>query len=200
MIITIAIITVSIFAVPNPEKQANPGSVPVGSIVAFYGDIQQIKYYSDWLICDGLELDSKKYPRLSSHLEVLGLDKRFLPDLRGQFLRAAVEANNSIPCMDKETFNENRKYFKQGIIVEEKGNRSSIGTKQESAIVQHSHKAPIGSKYLCVNPNGGGQLGSGNDFKNEESTGEVSSESASVRVSKETRPTNVAVHWIIKAR
>ncbi len=176
----------------NSEEDRASGA-PIGTIVAYYGTTTQLKDKA-WLICDGSKLSEKEYILLAEHLKQLGLDSEHVPDLRGQFLRGSAKANNTTTSTYEKVVTENRSKVNNG---------QQIGGKQEDAIWDHKHNSQEGSKFLSVvSPSGGGQLGSGHDFTNLNSTGNVvqDSEIEKSKISEETRPVNIAIHWIIKAK
>lgn len=147
--------------------------VPLGSILPFYGSIDQIP--QGFLLCNGDVLDDTKYPRLASHLEkanpALRLSKHEinLPDLRGVFLRGLDLGRD----LDPETAIR------------------TIGHQQKSANLKHtheSHRAIPGSR-IPIDPGDGVTI-----------TKQARRELYSVMSSgnDESRPVNIVVNFVIK--
>ena len=181
----------------NPNFNLYPISAPVGSIIAFAGQVekhsqtntdqfttQPIEAFG-WMLCDGSELNASEYPELYAGLGDLygGSESRntfYLPDLRGQFLRG-------IGIDDAST--EER-------TAATNGQTNGVGSTQKDALQTHVHTynepkgaAPgnSGPAFAAVNP--------------EALTGIPTNEPSkpAVNVSQlETRPTNIFVNYLIK--
>jgi len=129
--------------------------VPVGTIVAFAG----AEIPKDWLLCDGGAFDSEAYRTL-----FLVLDRPYVPDLRGQFLRG----------LDPDGH------------VDPEGVGRRLLDPQYDQIGSHEHG------YTRPWPTGvGGNLPGDGSV--------ITSDRTSSTGGKETRPRNVAVHYIIHA-
>jgi len=174
---------------------------PVGSIVAFAGNVEKYTATGDsltnfstqpiesfgWMLCDGSAISASQYPELYAALGDLygssgtGDEMTFnLPDLRGQFLRGLGTDQAS---------NESRTAAKNG-------KQNGVGSTQKDALQTHQHQygeptgampGDKGSAFAAINPNA--------------YTGPPTSEKdpSSINVSKfETRPTNIFVNFLIK--
>lgn len=185
----------------NPNFQLVNITSPVGSIIAFAGNVE--KYQSantnstpfttqpieafGWMICDGSALNASQYPELYAILGNLygssgsGSDMTFnLPDLRGQFLRGIGTDQAST---EKRTAAPN-------------GQQNGVGSTQKDALQTHQHQygeptgatpGESGAAFAAINPDA--------------YTGIPTSQTdpSSVLVSSfETRPTNVFVNYLIK--
>ncbi|MFA8299958.1 MAG: phage tail protein [Hyphomicrobiales bacterium] len=168
-------------------------SMPVGSVVAFAGNIDEMEpaqpFYTNptwfgWLVCDGRSLRIVKYPHLFVTIGFLyGGDKESgefnLPDYRGMFLRAIGS---------DEASTEDRKAAIHG---EENG----VGSTQDCALQSHKHEynMPVGATP--------GEVGSAFASIEQNLTSEPKpASSQEVKISnQETRPRNVFVHYLIKA-
>lgn len=178
---------------------------PIGSILAFAGSVgpsTTLPY--NWRLCDGAPLNKNQYPALWNAIgSFWGSegDTFRLPDLRGQFLRGVD----------------------LGAKVDPEGENRLLGSRQGHAIESHSHPATAAVKPKIHNQKGefmGGNfivtqqprnlseteqgLVGGGFFQDGVQTGlsraalEVDVTVNNSSASKETRPTNSAVHWIIR--
>lgn len=175
-------------------------TVPVGSIIAFAGNVEKYKASNvdtdfvtqpieslGWMVCDGTSLNASQYPELYAALGKLygssgsGEDTMFcLPDLRGQFLRGLGTDPSST---------EKRTKAPGGV-------KNGVGSKQLDALQTHEHNyseptgampGDKGTAFAAINPKA--------------FTGDPTSKSdpSSIKVSKlETRPTNIFVNYLIK--
>jgi microcystin-dependent protein len=165
---------------------------PIGTIMAFGG----AKEPGGYLICDGREIDRKDYSALFDALgETWGKGdgtKTFnIPDLRGEFLRGA----------------DNMETTKGSANVDvDKGRK--VGAKQLDALQDHYHEVsglvrsqgdfPIGNRNNTLwsnDPHGSGLPNTSWETANLDKT-----KRGNPRYSSETRPRNVAVLFIIKAK
>ena len=149
---------------------------PIGSILAFAGSASEVP--ENWKLCDGSELTRKDFPELfrviGTHYGGTGELTFKIPDCRGYFLRG-VDPGGKV---DAE--------------------KRIIGSIQADCLQQHRHEGKWhqagqddhGSRFsnseYPVNPDEGGHT--------TYHTGNV----INARVGNETRPKNIAVHWIIK--
>ncbi len=192
--------------------------VPVGTVIAYAAPINAVNPLPDgWLLCDGSPLRKTDYDRLYAAIgtaygdgrdndnnKVNGFDFN-LPDYRGYFLRG-VDAKSG---HDLEI----------GARVPQKngGNsRDSVGSFQPEALRMHSHPVDdpghthnIQEKEgvpILADINGGfghgGGAGGGRftDFNKHP----ITTDTTNIRVKDfggaETRPSNVSVNWLIRAR
>jgi hypothetical protein len=91
------------------DSSASPGAVPIGSVVAFAGEIPP----PGWLICDGRPLSKSAFDELFEVLRTTygdGRDKANvrkgdfnLPDYRGQFLRGVDQGTEGPSGTDPDT-------------------------------------------------------------------------------------------------
>lgn len=171
------------------EKQTVPTGVPVGTIVAFGGE----KIPDGWLLCDGRTFNVALNPEYQTLSDAIGTSwggnstlKTFnLPDLRGRFLRGVDYGLGRDPDANSRTKSN------------EGGNAGDkVGSLQGDLFLNHSHtlnipsKDAIGSaseKAQFVRSGWQGNWLSGDLYTNSQG-------------GNETRPKNVAVNWIIKAK
>lgn len=183
--------------------------LPVGTIVAWYADVLSsgITVPKGWLLCNGLPFSKEVYPNLYKLLQHSGIPTpENTPDLRGMFLRGADYGRNIDPDYTD----------RQG------GTRSlRIGSSQDDALQGHVHEAfrriagfdqgRPGEGRTYWGPNGDiesfgitgypkkiADSGDETAFSNIPNVNKVP-EYHSPRVSKETRPKNVYVNYIIRA-
>ena len=155
--------------------------VPAGTVVAFAGDTAQIP--TGWLLCNGKYIYKTTYATLYTNIKDIwgtAVGNTFaLPDLRGQFLRGAAFNANVDPDYAART-----------------GTNYKIGSKQGDAFQGHTYNGntvsftvyggAVGSTTCRVN--GASPVGSPVD----------DGTNGSPRISSETRPKNVYIHYIIK--
>ena len=188
------------------EAAALSDALPVGTIVAWAGDLKSIP--SDWRLCNGRSLNRGKFPAL---FEAIGTSwggdgsRRFnLPDLRGRFLRGVDGGTGRDPDAG------NRKACKPG------GNSSGVGSVQNDSFQNHTHNdnghvhvmhTHPGSDAMF--PDGSGIVfpyNPGGETENSHTgranlTGAVRFETESnLRTGEETRPINAYIYWIIKVK
>jgi microcystin-dependent protein len=178
------------------HHQLSNTSVPVGSVVAFAGEISQSKQGESyktpleplgWLVCDGRLLNTHLYPELFLVLGYLyGGDahKFAIPDLRGMFLRGIGTDQAS---------SESRKSAPGGV-------SNGIGSTQDFALQKHVHiyTSPIKG---TVPPGTNTPVPVDNSTNPRDMT-EPPTENlfaGNVKVSDfETRPVNAFIYYIIK--
>lgn len=151
-------------------------NVPVGTIVAFFGSENRVT--DGWLLCDGRSFDSTIYTQLRDILADLNLPNSKTPDLRGQFLRGTDQTAQGRGNNDPEYGARN-------------GTGQKIGSGQPDAYQTHSHR-------ITVMVGGGDKqnyIGSPSSYS---SNGAFNTEAAGT--STETRPKNLYVNWIIRAK
>jgi hypothetical protein len=164
--------------------------VPIGTIMAYGGDVknEEIKKKLEdqgWLACDGRLFDVKKYPQLYSAIgKAFGFEKEQfrVPDMQGRFLRGVDHGTGRDPDA------AGRKPSYSG------GNGGKlIGSVQDDQFKSHNHplkKVPTLIVDRKAGRYGGGIWGDFGKFprKTEDKGG------------NETRPKNIYVNWIIKAK
>lgn len=173
--------------------------VPVGTIMSHGGDlgdaaVKERLRRQGWLLCDGTELAVAEYPELYASIgTAFGGDKdasRFrLPDLRGRFVRGV---NGSAKDGDPDA--ASRPSIAPGGYT---GNR--VGSVQDDAFQGHHHATS------AINGDREGNWGGGAGSKpkgNAAWIGDATTDGTRgvPRFSTETRPKNVYVHWIVKAK
>ena len=176
-------------------------SVPVGTIMAYGGDLNDGKVKDNlisqgWLPCDGAPYSSDDKSGYTDLYRVIGTafggdkDKGTfnVPNLRGRFVRGTDSGTG----MDPDA--KSRAAGAPG------GNTGdNVGSIQEDAFQGHYHFTNAGFG------NDGTRAGIGRHIT---AVGAAASVGAAIndnvhgepKLSKETRPKNVNVHWIIKAR
>ena len=201
-------------------RAPSPSSVPIGTVMAFAGKAIPV----GWLLCDGQPLRKADYPELFAAVDtsygsglqpdgskVPGTDFN-LPDYRGVFLRG-VDADRNGVAADRDSDRDGRRPARGT-----GGNRgNAVGSYQEYATA------------LPTNPFSAAEAGGHRHHLDVETTAsraargrdEISNTLAypfvgprnvqsavdgqhghvvSIGGDRETRPRNVSVYWIIKAR
>lgn len=174
---------------------ASNALLPTGSIVAFGGRTDRVP--SGWLLCDGRSVTREMYPALFDAIGTAhgGDGTNFnLPDLRGRFLRGVDGAAGRDP--DVAT----RAAAATG------GNTgNAVGTVEGGNVGAHTHTFDVRtSDYSFIMRGAGadyvGGFASGGTFAGERwllNFPRVAGTTAP-STGSETRPINVAVHYIIK--
>lgn len=176
-------------------------SIPVGTVVAFAGkiaprpSITPSEYTTPiesfgWIVCDGTPLLVSEYPELFAVLGYLygGQNGEFnLPDYRGLFLRGVDSGANNDPDISSRK-------------AAAGGTQDGVGATQDDALQTHQHEYNEVPTTPTLIP---GDKGS-STIAAPPTTGLTGTPTNSivqntVRTSeKETRPKNIAVHYIIK--
>jgi hypothetical protein len=179
--------------------------VPVGTIMPFGGDVTNPSTRSDlvkqgWLPCDGALLSASEFRELHGAIgTAFGGSKDTstfnVPDLRGRFLRGVSEGTKTDPDADA------RQASAPG------GNKGdAVGSVQGDAFQGHQHATN------AINGDKEGNWGGGAGSKPKGNAAYVgaptqlpgpkgsSSAYGPPSISGETRPKNVYVTWIIKAK
>lgn len=177
-----------------PHVQSQFGGMPVGSVVAFAGEFRQQGKSGDhqtnldlfpWLLCNGEAYAASEYPEL---FNVLGHryggsgDSFNVPDYRGQFLRCVDESPTSAS-------NDGRQGPKGSVSSNE------VGSTQKHALEDHQHQYFKPLKKVVVSADKPSGLAA-SELIDETKWGPKRPSISS----KETRPTNTYVYYIIKAR
>ena len=162
-----------VFAGAVQTASAQAADVPVGTVMPFYGTKNQLiaSGAGNYLICDGSQITKTQFPDLYSLL--IGAN----PDLR------VDQEVVRLPDLRGEFL----RGFDDGRGVD-KGRL--LGKPQASQVERHDHQVPLSS----CNDNGGTTVRAGNNCGSD--TSRATSDAPS---SKETRPRNVAVNFIIRA-
>jgi microcystin-dependent protein len=172
---------------------------PVGTIMAFGGDLSDAAVKErlakqGWLLCDGAEKNADEYKELYLAIGTAfggnkDQNKFTIPDLRGRFLRGADIGSG------KDVDAKLRLASSLG------GNTGDkVGSLQEDAFQGHFHATTA----IAGNTNNNGIAGINRRIPN--GTGAIVKEAikddthGNPRISSETRPKNLAVNWIIKAK
>jgi hypothetical protein len=144
---------------------------PIGTILAFAGDIDKIP--AGWKLCDGDNLPIHGNEEVFNTIGYnWGREKNGnfnIPDLRGAFLRGVDNNRN----LDKEP-------------------KRKVGSYQSDSFISHSHPPPQGTKYYITEGSGGQLVGGGGNVGVPKETGFAGSD--------ETRPVNFAVNFIIRIK
>lgn len=161
--------------------------VPIGTMLAYGGLVDGSAggelARQGWLVCNGEKIGREDYPELFSIIgSSFGAGDRVktfnLPDLRGQFLRGVDDGAGKDPEAKDRTASA------------EGGNTGDeVGSAQEDAFKAHLHDYTVFHKTGCPMPyRYMGAGGAETKLKSDETGG------------KETRPKNIYVNWIIKAK
>jgi microcystin-dependent protein len=185
-----------------PLHPQQPVYIPVGSIVAFAGQVLAkghgpgpLEHTTDvvpmgWMVCDGRALYISEYPALFETIGFLyGKGKNGetfnIPDYRGYFLRCIGTGEGS---------QEERK------AASEKGETDGVGSTQEDAVLAHAHDYEFLSEHSPGEPGSAKTYTPGSTPK--QTTGPLTLEGAPLKKQQvsqyETRPKNVFVHYLIK--
>ena len=175
------------------EKQtqdAMKASIPIGTMLPYGGKVEEkragepIEVLEGWFFCNGAVLSREKYQDLYRVIEAAfgaPTGETFsLPDLRGRFARGADHGAGRDPDASR------RKESQTG------GNTGDkVGSAQDDEIKKHSHKysAPLGWTNKKSNQM---MMGTWATFSQQFDTAPCCGE--------ETRPKNISVNWIIKAK
>lgn len=188
-------------------------TVPIGTILPYGGDVKSAASKlgeKGWLICDGAEYSKVSYSEL---VEVIGTafgsssSSQFnVPDLRGRFVRGLDDGSGRDPDVQSRTYSAPGGY---------EGN--NVGSVQKDAIQAHKHndnghKHDHPRRHAWI---GGGDKGGGGEYTGVSNSNpelenkgyanlggptKVEEKYGEVRYSSETRPQNIYVNWIIKAK
>jgi rhizosphere induced protein len=210
-----------------PLPAWGPASVPVGAICAYAGQLTPERDSQNqlwggmpcaggggpagapageepvvlieaqgWMVCDGRALEPARHPALYAVLGTLyggdGAGRFHIPDCRGLFLRGVDSGAGLDPGAGSRTGPTGS------------GTDPGVGSLQCDAVQDHVHAytgpppsptaqggTQVNSPSLPAATGGPAQPGS---------VSPVQPQGAPIRVSPETRPRNIAVHWLIKFR
>lgn len=152
--------------------------IPVGTIMAYGGDTRSDTALATlktqgWLPCDGRQYVAQEYPELA---KVIGnsFGNLRVPDLRGRFLRGTDHGTNRDPDAGSRR-------------AENGGNGGDrVGSVQDDELKRHQHR------YREF-PGDRGGIASGSYWQARDAMTEPAG-------GNETRPKNVYVNWIIRAK
>lgn len=174
----------------DEDKQAltdlvNVIHTPVGSVQAFAGLKDKIP--SGWLLCDGSPVLRTSYPEL---FDVIGTiygytnsSNFLLPDLRGEFIRGFSDGKSGVDT--------GRTYGSaQTDALQE------FGGYMNDACPSYSSFGGI-FKYKTSTWGNGSTTGGDNIYRN---SVQIDLDAAGIRTANETRPRNIAMNYIIKAK
>lgn len=176
---------------------------PVGTVMAYSGfwspNVESGLKAAGWLKCDGQELPRAQYQELYDAIDrVWGGDSSpdmfRVPDMRGYFLRG-VDGGAGVDPEAKD-----RKESHAGGYSGDK-----VGSSQPDALKSHVHRVPFAAGPFPVTPNKDGHqvinytaadgISSAQNTTPPKKPGTVEDDSG-----PETRPKNVAVYWLIRAK
>lgn len=171
--------------------------LPVGSLVPFAGPATLVPEDQGWLLCDGREVESGTYPELERILGTAwgrptAAGRVRLPDLRGRFVRGV---NAGAPAADHDPEAGARRASAPG------GHEGDAeGSYQEDAVGPHQH--PLLGTGDAIGPGAAGEWVRFFGTKVPDDAAPMVRNTAAIEApgGAETRPRNVAVHWIIRAR
>lgn len=174
--------------------------VPPGTIIAYGGSTAP----EGWLLCDGQTVERTTYASLFAALGTAfgsgnGLTTFHLPDLRGRFLRGRNASSGFDPDATSRT------------ALNSGGNTGDqVGSLQTDAVQKHKHTDSGHTHSLdSVSRNantiayvtaaaGPGSYNTGTGTANLGDPTDSSTGAGTPRLSKETRPANVSINYIIK--
>lgn len=184
---------------PEPGKYgcfepgtANINVVPIGTIVAYAGEItQSFEKDSGWMVCDGRLVDQEEYSELFHIIGTCwggdGIKNFRLPDLRGVFLRGLDEPSANGLKTNSDKGGENRI-----LANDEKGEGVGSFQRYATAVPKKSFQASLinGETDTCHFDKG--CQGSGAQAPQDKEGTVVKGGN------KESRPKNKAVYYLIK--
>ncbi|MBC7569981.1 MAG: tail fiber protein [Spirosoma sp.] len=198
-------------------KIKSPGSVPVGTILAWAGDGTFLPLGDGWFPCDGSYIPDT--PEFASLKKVVGdfwgkfdnssgIPRFKLPDLRGVILRGVNLTKGDDPADSLKQFRDpdrNSRVRYPGA----SGASNEVGSYQSGEVGTHNHTArDSGHQHVTKGFSAGnfaGNAGSatrpagvGGPFEPTTSVGNANI-TVDDRIGSETRPINAYVRYIIKA-
>ena len=167
-------------------------SVPIGTILAYGAKVDgsakgQLER-EGWLICDGEEAVNAEYPDLADKISGLyglaGPGHFKLPDLRGRFVRGVDETGEVDPdYKDRFIYNGDMK----------KPVEAQVGSLQEDELKEHEH---YWRGWNSIPGPGAGAHVRSHKWIEKDKLEKCAAKTGG----KETRPKNIYVNWIIKAK
>lgn len=184
-------------SVPDSGADSDPGPAAGADPPAETGAPVALVEAMGWMVCDGRALSVGHYPELFGALGNLyggdGKTTFHIPDCRGLFLRGVDSGAGLDPDADERTAPTGH------------GKAAGVGSLQADALRDHVH-----AYHAAPTPNAGGEEGSSATAPAEPtSTGEPAEpgsvspaepEGKPVATSTESRPRNIALHYLIKYR
>lgn len=192
---------------PFPQAQMIPVGVPVGTVVAYAGLIdedpqqaparRQVLAAQGWLVCDGSAVPVSQYPVLAVQLgNAYGNQQDgqfYLPDYRGVFLRGVNgdrQAPNNDPGAAQRT----------GSGPSGQGNTGNqVGSLQTSQFQEHEHQYTAGTVTGNFQPGGTPAVTTATQSTTTAVVCEAGDASSTACFGAETRPLNLYVYFLIKA-
>jgi hypothetical protein len=173
--------------------------IPVGTIMAYGGDLKNNAVKKDlerrgWLVCNGETVSCEEYRELfevtnnyytegqNTAVSKVCQGNFHLPDIRGRFLRGVnydAADNNGAP-RDPGCRQQN--------------NCDKVGLIQEDTFKQHSHKYRTNIWFWKEGKSGGHYV------RGDHTTNSLHEDRTADEGNAETRPKNIHVNWIIKAK
>lgn len=190
--------------------------VPVGTIVAYYREINNSDKLAPegWLLCDGQSFSGDSFPALK---KVLG-EAENTPDLRGMFLRGTNVGRNGVSRLSQQA----KKDYADPDEASRVGGTDlqKIGSVQQDTLGNHSHYMWNDQKITNGDPNSvstsfadqpslkeyysvpmhNNSPSDDYGYRIRGTTHEADRGRVSLSGGLETRPNNVYINWIIKAR
>lgn len=198
---------------PVPFTHILPGSVPVGTVVAYAGQTTNVTLSPPlgqdsptanietmgWMFCDGRTLPVVQYPELFRVIGTIygssGNDTFNIPDYRGQFLRGLWldRSSDSSNSQTIKTASQDQRTKPPG------GDQNGVGSTQPFALQYHEHDYT----YAMADKTSTEGAAAGSPAPSVKLTENGPQKSpnyqTAVQVSQyETRPSNVFVNFIIK--
>ncbi len=182
-------------------QDAMKASVPIGTILPYGGRVDEkrpnepIEVQEGWFFCNGAVLSRETYQELYRVVEAAfgaPTGETFnLPDLRGRFARGVDRGAGRDP--DAASRPASAPGGKAG---------AEVGSVQEDALQGHRHSTTAINPATKKTPSKsmGVFMGYGNPAIVGSVTNDDEKKYGQARVASETRPKNVNVNWIIKAR
>jgi hypothetical protein len=185
---------------------------PVGTVVAFGGDVLKLKNYEKqlgWYVCDGRRIARDSFPEYERMVgTTYGLsdntDSLFLPDFRCLFLRGvdggmtgARTNGDSLKDLDASGRGMMRDGGNQG---------NKVGSVQKYALQSHVHLTPIQQGLVTPGSMGIDQVTNATTgvFNHNDvpfyTSAPIDPLSGQYFKTSETRPSNAYVYWLIKVK
>jgi len=184
----------AIVALPEPIPTVDP----IGTVVAFAGSItDQTRLPTGWLPCDGRPVSKAELPLLYAAIGTTygsGTDASGnhagdfnVPDYRGYFLRG-LERGTATHPLPSERRDPDRSNAGQ-----------DVGSPQGDELRSHVHDVTMTPGTLIGHDTGSGHpgLGTGNQFIG---VGNMTFKTIGPNGGVETRPKNIAVHYLIRVK
>lgn len=173
---------------------------PVGEVIGYCGKLEALANNPNFLLCDGRELNRHEYPQLFAALygEESDETKFKIPDLRGYFVRGA---GPDLPVGTKQDASIDEVYLKKHMSIVENGNHKHNAKFAHPRFLYYANTNPIGEYPVLDEGNETAGL-----MEHPKWLTQPTSESGNhgheitFGTGTETRPKNVSVWWLIRAR